>query len=732
MRIDYFYPLKTDNLLLHRFFFRLIFLFIGLYLCSSVLCAQSTGRADSIMEKVFSHTEIYGNYIREYDANAYIKGNTKIIKRNFLFRFAPDFLYMDKKNDTTLVETLVDIHFRSPNHFTQKIHAINGTNLDTDELQHRVMQFLNVNIYNPTSFNDEVLMPVTQNAFRYYRFEYISTLDTLGHTIFKIRVTPKIKSRNLISGHLYIVDQLWTILRIDVRGKSEFLSYRVKTNFGLPEKDFLLPLQTEVSLKLNVLGNELETQYASFFEYLSVIKYDEKEKRKKINYDLSDYFNVQMDSLPVIKDSLFWTENRPIPLTEEEKTIVESWSQAGAVSDSTVQTSKKRSWNFARGLFIPKRFEYNATQFRYSGLLNPFKFAYTKLDGVVYWQQLKLNKVFESGQGIMFRPDIGFVFERKEVYFNTPLTWSFQPRNMGQIELSLGNRNMAYSSKVIDQINEEVPDSIDFDDFNLEYYKHYYITLQGQRELTNGLLFYLGADYLLYEPVKKGGADPEDFRTGMDEDIIDLVDNDYRSFTPLFGFIWTPGQYYRMNGKQKEYLGSRFPTFSFEYARGISGVLQSNSHYERIEGDVQQKIPLGLLRSVQYYAGAGCFTNTESVYFADFKKFTKRNFPRAWDDPIGGVFHLLDGNWYNASDSYIQAHAMYEAPFMLLYLFRGVTRDVLKERFYLSQLYTPALPSYTEVGYGVGNHLINVGAFVSFNKGEYESFGFKFAFELGR
>ena len=42
----------------------------------------------------------------------------------------------------------------------------------------------------------------------------------------------------------------------------------------------------------------------------------------------------------------------------------------------------------------------------------------------------------------------------------------------------------------------------------------------------------------------------------------------------------------------------------------------------------------------------------------------------------------------------------------------------------------PVLPSYTEIGYGVGNHIFNIGFFAGFEGAKYNEFGVKFAFEL--
>jgi len=702
--------MKIKNIFILSFFF---------FSFNAVFCfGNGLGKADSIIMKTLEFRDLYGKYIQEYDAQIYIKGNTQVLKKNKLFKYAPDFLYWDKKGNNSFVESIVDVHYSAPNHFTQEIKAINGTKLNAEDIQERVMQFLNVNVYNPTIFNDRILFPTVKNPFKYYRFEYVNSIDTLEKTIHEIKIIPKIQSQKLISGSFYIIDGIWTIFQFDIEGKWEFSKFRVQTEFGLPKKNFLLPQKTAITFHLNLLGNETINYYFSQFEYHSVQFYSSEKEQKSANYDLSDYFNIRTDSVPIIKDSLFWEANRPIPLSSYEESLIND-------SDS-IGVKEQQFWNFSRALVLPKKIKYDDTHFGYSGLLNPLKLAYSKMDGILYWQQFKLEKYYKSGKELKFNPNLGILFQKKEVYFSTPVHWLFAPEKMGEVYFSFENKNQSYSSKIINIINEQTPRNIDFDDFDLEYYKHYHTDLNGKYEFLNGLLLQGGVDFDWYIPVKKKNVNP------ASNEIVDIFQNQYRAFTPIFGFKWTPQQYYRINGKKKEYIGSRFPTFSGEFARGINGVFKSNSYYERIEIDLQQKISVGLMRSFHYYAGAGWFTNTESVYFADFKNFRKRNIPQSWDDPIGGTFHLLRGDWYNASNSYVQAHFMYESPFALLRLFKGISKDILKERIYASQLYIPALPCYTEVGYGIGNFFFNAGAFVSLKQGQYESIGVKFEFELGR
>ena len=707
-----------------------------LYLCICifpVFCAEAKepyDKAGDILLKMFEYQEYYGKYIDEFDADIYIKGNSYVKKKNILYRYAPDFLYLNKKGKNTFAETILKVHFKQPDLFSHRIVAVNGSEINMIDIQERVIQFLKNNTYNPKIVDKQILLPWMKGAAKYYRYEYLSQIDTLNRVIHRIKVAPKVKSLQLVSGTFSVVDGQWTIYSYSIKGKWEFSRFEIATDFEIGGEAFLMPLKTDVYFKTQLLGNETESHYFVAFDYTSLKRKHLEQNRETINYDLSNYFPTTVDSLPFVKDEIFWAENRKVSLTPEEKThLMSSDSAKSPASDLWTKLL-----NIPKGIITPRRFDYNESKMSYSGLLNPFKLAYSKWDGVVYWQQFRIFKRYETGQEIQFRPDLGFLFQRRQVYFNTPVYWLFQPRKFGEISFNFGNRNQTYSSKFIDLITNEIPDSIRFEDLNLDYFRRFKMSLEGKYEIYNGLIFRGGAYYDWYIPIRKKKDQESVLRSslGITEEVKDLIDENYKAFAPAIGLIWTPRPYYRFNGKRKEYLGSHFPTFSIEYVWGLNKFLGSNSNYSKVETDIQQKIPTGLMNSIQYYIGMGKFLNTRSVYFANFNYFQRHNFPQSWEDPIGGVFHLLEGEWYDAANSYVQAHLMYEFPSTILRWFRGISKDIFKERIYISQLYTPVRPFYTEVGYGVGNFIGNAGVFVSLRHLKYEAVGVKFAFELGR
>ena len=208
------------------------------------------------------------------------------------------------------------------------------------------------------------------------------------------------------------------------------------------------------------------------------------------------------------------------------------------------------------------------------------------------------------------------------------------------------------------------------------------------------------------------------------------IRSSYNSFSPRVRVEWTPGMYYYMNGNRKMNVGSSMPTFIMDYEVGLKGVFGSNDIHERLELDVQQKIKLNQIRTLGYRAGFGMFTKLDNVYFVDFVNFSRRNLPEGWNDDIGGTFQLLDGRWYNSSRRYLRGHVSYESPFILLRPLNRWLGMIQQERLYGGILFMPRLNPYIELGYGIGTHVFDVGAFVSTINGKFDTCGFKFTFEL--
>lgn len=678
------------------------------------------------MKLVIASAIRYENLLSSYETEIYIKGRSEILKSNFLLRFGHNLFPVNRRNKDMVFEIVSHSRLDSPHTFFHDFEAINGSSIPNSKKQEEVLQFLNLNVYSSTAYNDGILMPVTKNAFKYYNFNLESVEETEGFKIYKIRFLPKQWSQNLVSGDLYIIDKWWTIDKIDLNGRYAFAEFNLVMDFSRDYQKFILPEKADLFLRYKVLGNTVVSTYHTNFNFKAVEwRETERPKRRHENLDLSRYYRLSADTVPIIQDSTYWAGKRDIPLTPEEENLYEvKRKEINAQADTS---EAMKYLKFTEKLTNTVHMNYHTTHIRYSGFLNPFQLGYSGRNGIIYRQRVRISKTFDNDRQIRFRPEAGYVFKRKELFFKLGADWEYLPEKRGILSLNAGNDNNNYSSEIMNDIIDMVNDStFNFENLNFKYFRHYFVEVKNNIEVMNGFEVTAALSYHRRLAVKDKNKDGTN-----DEEIVDWINERYNDFIPTIGFSYTPRQYYRMDGKRKEYVYSYFPTFTIEFGRSIPGVLGSTGNFERIEADLHQSINVGLLRRINYRISGGLYTRQKSTYFADFRYFRRRYFPETWGDQIGGVFNTLKSEWYNASDKYIQGHFMYQSPFLLPKLFKkNTSKHILSERFYYSHLWTPVLPSYSEVGYGVGNHIFNVGIFAGFEKYEFQNISFKFAFEL--
>jgi hypothetical protein len=212
--------------------------------------------------------------------------------------------------------------FNTPNNYLHDFKAVNGNSIPNEAKQKEVLTFLNLNVYSPTIYNEGIIMPVAKEAFRFYNFELIdSKIINDSFKVHKISFMPKRWSQKLLCGYLYIIDQNWRIDKIDVNGRFSFAEFNLVMSFGRNHSDFILPQKADLFLRYNVLGNAITSTYHTSFNYKTIVLNTGKNKtthKKKTNYDLTAYYQVSSNTVPIIQDSNYWNKKRDIPLTVEE------------------------------------------------------------------------------------------------------------------------------------------------------------------------------------------------------------------------------------------------------------------------------------------------------------------------------------------------------------------------------------------------------------------------------
>lgn len=691
-----------------------------------------------LMEQIVAKAPRYADTISGFRSSFYMRGRFKVNRQNRLFRYLPSMFRLRKGVNDYLTETSGELHYSSPDVYNLKVRNLTGTfRRNRSELGHS-LEYFNVNVYSPTLLPGRLVSPLDRKGAKYYEYR-VDAMNMRGDTLqYRIAISPRNQSTQLVSGYMVVNAGSWTIDEISLSGEMDQLAFNMTIGMGREGVEAFLAKRFDLHLRYKFLGNEIEGTYRTLLHYDSVMT-DRNEPLSAVKteakdpYDMTDAYLLQCDTGRISADTVLMARLRPYPLTAAEQQLYAEYAQSRRQVEQAYTVSQRRSVEFWYdvGDFLVSDYTIhlaNSGSVRFSPLINPVMFSYSHSNGFSYSQEFRYNHTFRNGQWMRIAPKIGYNFTHKEFYWRLYADYYYLPERLGHLTLKVGNGNRIYTNRVLEEMKLPGDSLLDFNKLHLDYFYDEYLHVANRIELFNGFELTAGIAFHRRSAVKPSELSSPELAAQAGR--VQGLQRVYNSFSPRLQVSWTPALYYYMNGRRKVKLRSRYPTFSLDYERSIKGVLGGNTEYERLEVDVQQRIPLSLMSSLFYRVGAGAFTNQEDVYFVDYENFTRSNLPVGWNDDIGGVFQLLDRRWYNSSPRYLRGHVTYEAPFLLIPLLSRKVRIVDSERLYFGLLFTDHLAPYLEVGYGIGTHIFDLGVFVNNLNGKFGEVGCKFTFEL--
>ena len=573
--------------------------------------------SDSILQCIFQFSPFYSRIIDEYKADLYMKGKVKVHKRNYLIRYVPSMFRFEKHINDYLMESLSELHYTAPDIYDRKMKAVSTTFPRNKGQITDVMDFLNMNIYSSSLMSDKLLSPLDKKSSKYYHYLLDSIAGPPDCQRYKILIIPKFRSTQLVSGYMWVSDQIWTIRELYIEGIYDVIRFKVRVKMGEEGDVEFLPVQFDLNLVFKFLGNHLEMDMGAWLKYNEVKFYEgavRRKSQKKHHHDLTESYKLTCDSEQLITDKEKFNELRPIPLSALEDSLYRSYALR---QDTLLRVPKKKKnehlefWGELGDMLISS---YNVNlssmgSVRCSPLINPVLLDYSHSRGFSYKQKFKYSRLFHDGRVLRITPQIGYNFTHKELYVKADADWQYWPEKQAGFELSVGNGNRIYSSVVLDQL-KQLPDStFNFDQLELDYFKDVYLNLFHNIEIVNGLFVKAGVSVHWRYLINDSKVILEKPFPDKDWAALRGIRSEYNSFAPRIRIEWTPGMYYYMNGRRKMNVGSGMPTFMLDYERGIKGVFKSTGAHERWEFDIQQNLKLGGIRSIGDRIGGGCLPN---------------------------------------------------------------------------------------------------------------------------
>ena len=492
--------------------------------------------------------------------------------------------------------------------------------------------------FNPRGF----VSPIANGAIGFYKFKFLGTFFENGRSISSIRVTPRRKYEPLFSGILNIADDEWNIYSFDLMltktSQLEVLDTLQIAQLHIPVTNEIRRVKNQLihfnfkQFGIDALGNFL-TVYSDYnvspafpkkyFDNV-IIKYDTGVNKKSVTY---------------------WDSTRAVPLEKEEemdyrkKDSTYKSNKDSLLSKRSIDSLNKNQHKvklpdiFVKGI---NRFHITKTQ-RYSWGVEPLLLnaEYNFAEGAVV--NLK-GYISNSGRGrsrnsVRFEPVIRYGFNN--THLNSYATLIFNIRNYDSAQ-KIKKQSWIFSGgkRVSDFNKEETVSLIGSSISNLFFGKNYYKTYENnygniifRKRYENG--FRLAAAVLFEDRIPQNNT--TNF-TIVKKDSINVTPNypyeqissqfiPHQAFIANVSFSFQPGQQYIQFPDYKMSVGSKYPTFTIDYFKGINNILGSDVDFDKWRFTVKDDKNLKLAGTLNYKFGIGGFFNSSKVPIQDFQHF---------------------------------------------------------------------------------------------------------------
>ncbi len=703
--------------------------------------------AYEIIRQAIKNRKKHLNEVNAFTTDVYIKGLQKLVgapKKFFGFDTQKTLeLDTNRKGILYLSESQSAFSFQRPNKIKEEMVSskVSGSNnaFSYNKASDMIINFYeNLLLEGSGLSSRSFVSPIADNALFYYKYKLLGTTEENGVTINKIDVSPRRKHDPAFSGVVYIADDSWRLMGTNLNltesaGINFVDTLNISQEFNKVENMYL-PSNMKFQFKGNILGFKFEGYYVSIFS----------------NYNIhpnfpKNYFTAEILKITKTvnkKDSLYWMNNRPIPLSDEEKDDYRRKDSIALLKatkpylDSLEKVNNKFTFSkfVMRGHSFNNRYAKRYIQF--DGLVNSVSF--NTVEGVNLKYGVTFTKNLEEQRRFTIRPQVHYGISNHVFTANITGSFLYNPQKRASISASFGS--------AIDDLNpygtmsarSNMINTLLFETNLAKLYKKEYATISTGRELADGLQGAVSINY----------AKNYTLQNTNNFTLRDIKDREFTSNnpftptveTPLFpahssfninaGLSYTIGQRYTTTPYSKRYEESKFPRFQLNYRKGFKDIFDSDVDYDFLSFEVyQERIRAGLLGYTSFVFGAGKFLNNNAVFYPDRKHFRGNNstiFP-----PNLRKFRYLDFYQYSTNRHYMELHLEHNFAGFIINKIPLLRLTKLEEIVGFNYLNQPDKRNYKEFYFGVERFGFGVGYGYAYDGTKKVDQGFRIAYSLG-
>lgn len=570
-----------------------------------------------------------------------------------------------------LSETVSRITFQKPDKMKEEIIASKVSGRDNG-FSFNNASSANFDFYdNYLEFDANVVSPIADNAFNYYRYQFEGSFFTENRQqINKIKIIPRRETEPVMSGYIYIVDDTYAIYAVDVNFTGTQIqnpalnTLALKQNFSYNNTTKVWAKNTQtLDFDAGMLGINMSGRFTYVYTNFT---FPEKFEKKTFTAEV-----IKFEENANKKDDSFWNTIRPVPLTGEETT---DYLKKDALQE------KKKSKTYLDSIDAKRN------KFGLTDILKGYSYSNSFKKWSINYNGPLLNTSFNTVQG--WNTNIGLSYfkrnEEKNTYyqFGSSLAYGFSDerfRPTAYFSSKLSNKSKTYLSvyggNSVNQFNREEPisklinsvSSLFFKNNFMKLYEKNFIASNFSQEIFNGLDMSLGLEYSERKPL---------FNT-TDYAVIKSEDQ-YSSNHPLLPLDETAaiidrhnlvkmnigarikfGQQYITRPDGKYNLGNdKYPSISINYEKGMAGN-EDNYNYDKISARLQYSLTLKNKGEIDINTKAGKFFNADGISFVDFQHFNGNQTHVVFGSSYTNQFNLLPYYSGSTNDSYWETHMEY-------------------------------------------------------------------------
>ncbi|MEO5906500.1 MAG: DUF5686 family protein, partial [Saprospiraceae bacterium] len=699
-------------------------------------------------------------------------------------------------------ESVSKLHYTRPDQYRDTVVSIRTSGDDNNTSP---VGFIYSSFYEPKVVAG--ISPLAPDAFNHYRYEYQGFIEDGDHVINKIKVIPKGKGDQVFEGVIYIVDNVWSIHSLDLTTYVWGIKFEMQQQFAPILPDVWLPnheiydvtgsifgfgfeyryfarlsnydiqLNPDLEVPVVVLDAKVETEEAkaaeeknkdqNFENGLSGLDPGEELSVKQLRKMMREYEKQEIEVLPEVdtvqlsqssqqiidstayrRDSSYWEEVRPMPLTDYEvrgyariDSIAAIPPEPGEDDDNPQDTVNIMMNDEGFAANVKRRDKFSLHHLITGGRYKLDDQLFLQLKGPL--QSINYNTVdgFHAGyeltfgnnknQGLNWEAGPALAYNIARETFN----YEGKIRTFGKgWELKLNG------GKVTRQFNYDFPLSRWTNSFyslfanrnHLKQYEQDFVSLEYEQKLASGVTVTFSGEMaerqrLLNHTDLVFFDDKKRLYTSNDPEHVEgklAFLGDHKAIISDASVLIKPFWRYEVQRgtKRKDY--SRSPALTLRYRKGWG---DENHPFDLIASNFDYRIPVGAGSLFSMNLSAGKFIGDQKpTYFHDYYHFASNRLPATPINPVS-TFRMLDYYYYSTNDEFFTGLFNYQFRRFGLTQFDYFRRMGIRENLLLNVLLTPESKKYAEVGYAI-NYLfrfLRVEFVTSWQEYKYKDFALR-------